>query len=74
MNYKTELRGTRNGKRTYGAAFVLACDGQKWLLIGHTHNFKTYPQLVRARAAAEGICRRYHKAHFPQLPISLHRH
>lgn len=74
MQYKTELRDTCEGNATYGAAFMLARDGVTWLLIGHTRNYRTYPRLVRARVAAETICRRYHAQHFAQLPLALNRH
>ena len=62
--FKTEVRDTNDGKASYGAAFVQANNGS-WLLIGHTKNYATYPRAVRARTAAESICRAYAKQHFP---------
>jgi len=62
--FKTEVRDTCNGKVSYGAAFVQANNGT-WLLIGHSRNYATYPRAVRARSAAESICRAYARKHFP---------
>lgn len=62
--FKTEVRDTHNGKASYGAAFVRSDSGQ-WLLIGHTKNYAEYPRAVRARTAAENICRTYARKHFP---------
>lgn len=58
--FKTELRDTKNGTATYGAAFVRT-DSGAWLLIGETKNYQTYPRAVRARTAATAICRAYAK-------------
>lgn len=42
MQYKTEVRDTKDGKASYGAAFVQMQNGE-WFLIGHTRNYATYP-------------------------------
>jgi hypothetical protein len=62
--FKTEVRDTHAGKSSYGAAFIQASNNS-WLLIGHTRNYATYPRAVRARCAAEAICRKYAREHFP---------
>lgn len=64
MQYKTEVRDTKDGKASYGAAFVQMNNGS-WFLIGHTKNYKTYPRMVRARTAAEGIARAHGRKHSP---------
>jgi hypothetical protein len=64
VHFKTEVRDTSDGRSSYGAAFVQANNGA-WLLIGHTRNYATYPRAVRARSAAEAICRAYARKHFP---------
>jgi hypothetical protein len=71
LKYKTSLRGNRDGSATYGAAFVLSDNGITWLLIGHTKNYRTYPQLVRARSAAEHMCRVHQRKHFPLSTLTL---
>jgi hypothetical protein len=65
LKYKTEVRDNVDGTASYGAAFVLSNNGVSWLLIGHTKNYRTYPRMVRARSAAEHLCRTHQKKHFP---------
>ena len=67
--FKTEIRDTHDGKASFGAAFVRANSGA-WLLIGHTKNYQTYPRSVRARSAAEAICRAYARKHFPLCTLT----
>lgn len=64
IQFKTEVRDTHGGDASYGAAFVRMASGA-WALIGHTRNCRTYPRAVRARSAAEAICRTYARKHFP---------
>jgi hypothetical protein len=73
MKYKTEVRDNRDGTASYGAAFVLASDGKTWLLIGHSRNYATYPRTVRARAAAESLCRQHARKHFPLCTFTSER-
>lgn len=62
--YKTEIRDTKDGNASYGAAFVQMQNGA-WFLIGHTRNYETYPRMVRARAAAESIARAHARKYAP---------
>lgn len=64
LRYKTEVRDTHDGKASYGAAFVQMNNGA-WSLIGHTKDYRTYPRAVRARAAADALCRQH--ANWPSL-------
>lgn len=66
--YKTELRDTRDGKATYGAAFVQMRNGG-WALIGHTRNYATYSRMVRA--AANNLCKRHSRRMFEMHPSLL---
>ncbi|RWI46835.1 MAG: hypothetical protein EOQ93_29345 [Mesorhizobium sp.] len=64
MLYKTELVATRDGKGQIGMAMWL--DGNVWRVVGETRTYRTYPAAVRARTAADGLCR----AHWGRLPFA----
>lgn len=64
VQFKTELTDMRDGRATYGSAFVRDARGA-WRWIGQTRSYRTYPRAVRARDAAVHICRTYARKHFP---------
>jgi hypothetical protein len=72
MQYRTQLRGTKDGRGTFGIASVMR--NGAWCSIGTTRTYWTYSTAVRARSNAETLCRRHHEAYYPQLPISIHKH
>jgi hypothetical protein len=63
MNYKTEVYDTFDGGASFGCAFVQDATNGRWLEIGRTCNFRTHPCAVRARKAADNLCKRHAKAH-----------
>ena len=64
MQYKTELVATSDGNGHIGLAMWL--DGNVWRVVGETKTYRTYPAPVRARTAADSLC----KAHWARLPFA----
>lgn len=64
MQYKTELVATRDGTGISGLSMWL--DGNVWRVVGETKTYRTYPASVRARTAAQALCRN----HWGSLPFA----
>jgi hypothetical protein len=65
MKYRTEIVATASGDGYVGIAARF--DGKAWRAIGESKAYRTYPAAVRARTAAESLCRR----HWMSLPFAL---
>lgn len=61
MRYQTQIVDNSTGTASIGVAMVQRPDG-RWQEIGRTNAYKEYPRAVRARAAADNLCREHRKA------------
>ena len=60
MQVNTETFDNQDGTATAGVASIRRFDGT-WREIGRTNFYREYPRMVRARTAADNLCKAFHK-------------